>query len=203
MERRMPLYRNVLQLNHQPKTVPYSGTGEPRGDGEANYGFKDVKGRFDLLSTIPELVRDGSLFRLVEAISAPETGLFSIGCVSGGAADSAGHRRSGYVEFALNSIAAVSSAASYFPLYFYFDQVLSRRQLCSDVQYVWELKPASFMDLGIQGYTCAVFVNTPCLKTEAEALAAWARALDELARFLSRVPASLIDPMYGPGSAAP
>ena len=75
-------YRNYLSLKHEHKTIPYGGIGEIREDGDANYGFKNIKGNNRLLDTIPELKSDPALMALVRAINAPNTGIFSIGCVS-------------------------------------------------------------------------------------------------------------------------
>jgi hypothetical protein len=45
----MSSYSNTLELNHKPKDIPYGGTGELREDGDANYGFKYIKGNEQLL----------------------------------------------------------------------------------------------------------------------------------------------------------
>ncbi|HUW37112.1 MAG TPA: hypothetical protein VMV91_07240 [Rhodocyclaceae bacterium] len=118
------LYTNQLSLNHKHKGVPYGGSGEIREDGDANYGFKDIKGNNALLLDIPELKRDRGLMRLIQAINAPHTGLFSVGCVSGPVADKHGYRHSGYVEFSVNSATAIADARNYFPLFFHFDLML-------------------------------------------------------------------------------
>jgi hypothetical protein len=193
----MSTYRNILSLDHDSKGIPYGGSGEPRADGEANYGFKDIKSKLELLPTIPELARDAALLELVRAISLPSTGLFSIGCLSSHVADKQGVRRTGYVEFAFNSAAQVQDASNYFPLYFHFDRTLKQSKFSGKVQYQWELKPAMFLDAQIGGFTCSVFLNTFYSATEQEAESDWALALRVLMEFLASVPAKHGDLLYG------
>ena len=110
--------RNQLSLNHALKTIPYGGTGEIREDGDANYGFKDIKGDNTLLFDIPELKRDSALMTLVRAINAPQTGIFSIGCVSDSVEKNQSFRNSGYIEFSFNSASYIAEASNYLPLFF-------------------------------------------------------------------------------------
>lgn len=58
----MQTYTNQLSLDHKPKGIPYGGRGEIRDDGDANYGFKDLKGNRALLLDVPELKRDQALY---------------------------------------------------------------------------------------------------------------------------------------------
>lgn len=97
------VYRNFLSISYKGKGIPYGGLGEPRDDGGANFGFKDLKGNPALIASVPELQNDPDLKALVAAINRPDTGLFSVGCVSSVIAEQQGHRRSGYIEFAINS----------------------------------------------------------------------------------------------------
>lgn len=190
-------YSNQLSLNHKHKGVPYGGSGEIREDGDANYGFKDIKGNSALLLEIPELKRDRCLMSLVQGINAPHTGLFSVGCVSGPIEDEYGYRHSGYVEFSVNSASTITDARNYFPLFFHFDRMLHEREFSGKVALDWELQPVTFIDAKATGFTCSVTVNTHYSKTKVEAEAAWVEALDILEHFLGGIPKEHNDLIFG------
>ncbi len=192
----MSPYKNTLEINHRSKGIPYGGTGQVREDGDANYGFKYVKGNDALLLQIPELTRDHDLLELVRAINAPETGLFSVGCVSAPVEDRNGFRKSGYVEFALNSISGIADAQNYFPIFFHFDRTLNERSFKVAVSYFWEIQPGVFFERNAPGFTCSIILNTHYAKTQDEANAAWTDALSVLASFLRGVPGLSTDFIY-------
>lgn len=194
----MKNYVNCLEIVHQHKPIPYGGDGKLRDDGDANYGFKMVKADPTLLGQIPELQRDSDLLNLVSAINAPETGLFSVGCVSAPVSDDKGYRHSGYVEFALNSVSAIADANSYFPLFFHFDCWLNETQPEWPVNYNWELQPATFVESRMRatGFTCAITCNTHYASSLDEASQAWRESLSRLANFLRGVPPKWTDFIY-------
>jgi len=120
----MTRHSNYLTISQRGKPIPYGGKGILREDGDTKYGFKYVKGDEVALRLIPELAKDRVLLQLALAINAPQTGLFSVGCVSGQVDDDRGHRDSGYIEFAINSRSAIADAKNYFPIFFHFDRFL-------------------------------------------------------------------------------
>jgi len=193
----MQTYMNQLSLNYKHKGIPYGGFGESRDDGDANYGFKDLKGNNSLIPEIPELKRDLSLMNLVRAIDAPQTGLLSIGCVSGDIEDEQGFRNTGYVEISINSVSAITDAKNYFPLFFHFDRLLNSNNFSVKVHFDWELQPATFIDAKASGFTCTIIVNTHYSKTKLEAEASWSESLGVLGFFLGSVPREHHDLIYG------
>jgi hypothetical protein len=190
-------YTNQLSMNHKYKGIPYGGWGEIREDGDANYGFKDIKGNNALLLEIPELKRDRALMSLVQAINASSTGLFSIGCVSGAVEDQYGFRNSGYVEFSINSVSAIADAGNYFPLFFHFDRMLRENSFSGKVAYNWELQPATFIDAKASGFTCSIIVNTHYSQTKSDAEVAWTEALGILGYYLGSIPREHGDAIFG------
>ncbi|WP_125990137.1 hypothetical protein [Sphingobium yanoikuyae] len=156
----MPSYTNALQISQEGKGIPYGGTGEIREDGDANYGFKNLKGRPDRLADIPELARDEALHDLVASLNAPESAFGSVGCVSALVDESEGHRVSGYVEFAFDSAEKVADAGSYFPVFFHFDRALHVMKFDDKIHYHWELMGATFHHTDTTGFTVSVTVNT-------------------------------------------
>lgn len=192
---------NFLSINHKPKGIPYGGDGAIREDGDANYGFKNIKGNHSLLLEIPELRRDQALMGLMEAINGPHTGLLSIGCVSGEVRDEKGYRHTGYVELSINSISAIADARNYFPVFFHFDRMLFESKFAHCVSFNWELQPATFFDTNANGFTCTVFINTHYSDTQEKAREAWQKSLNTLAYFLASVPCTHQDFLYRPAES--
>jgi len=176
-------YRNYLSLNHEHRTIPYGGSGEVREDGDANYGFKDLKGDNTLHLEIPELKRDSALMTLVQAINAPQTGIFSIGCVSDGVEDKHRFRHSGYIEFCFNSASTIADAGHYFPLFFDFERLLDDKDFAVRVEFNWQLQSSTFTEKGISGYTCRIIMNTYYAETKLAAQEAWQETLAALGRY--------------------
>ena len=155
----MTAYQNYLNIKHRPKSIPYGGDGVIREDGDANYGFRYVKGNETELLKIPELSKDSSLRDLALLINGAHTGLFTVGCVSGHTADEQGHRDSGYIEFSINSKSAIADAGSYFPIFFHFDRGLSQNKFSVAVSYSWELQSANFTESDdANGFTCSITI---------------------------------------------
>lgn len=192
-------YSNRLSIAQSGKCIPYGHSAEPRADGSMNYGFLNLKAEPELALEVPELLIDSELMRLVCLVNDPESMFFTVGCTSGDVADALGYRRAGYIEFVLNSREHVAKASTYFPLFFEFDRFLATRELRWQVAYDWELMGASFLDAGIEGFTCAVFVNTHYLPTRTEAQESWAKSIEYLSSFLSKYRGMQLDYIYTSG----
>lgn len=195
----MPSYSNQLRIEHKHKGIPYGGNGQLRDDGDANYGFKYAKNNEPLLRSIPELKRDADLYNLAICINSLETGLFSIGCVSGVIDDAEGHRKSGYMEFAINSCSAISDARNYFSIFFHFDSMLNKSGFGCPFAYSWELQPATFTEHpNAVGFTCSVFLNSHYSSTQNEANKIWSQGLSTLGNYLKSYPSNQQDYIYSP-----
>lgn len=189
-------YRNYLSLKHEHKTIPYGGVGAIRKDGDANYGFKNVKGDIRLLDAIPELQADPALMALVSAINAPDTGILSIGCVSDRYEDKNQFRYAGYVEFAFDSKSYIADAGHYFPLFFDFDHLMERKNFAVKVAFNWSIQPATFIDQHATGYTCSIYINTYFVELEEMAVKAWEETLGILGEYLGSIPISHTDHIF-------
>ncbi|MCW8964573.1 MAG: hypothetical protein OQL16_12315 [Gammaproteobacteria bacterium] len=181
-------YRNCLSLNHEHRTVPYGGAGEAREDGDANYGFRNIKGDNTLLSSIPELRRDPALMRLVQTINNPQTALFSIGCVSDSIEDKNHFRYTGYIEFSFNSVSHIADPGNYFPLFFNFERLLDANNFTPRVEFNWELHKSTFIEQRVSGYTCKINLNTYYTETKLEAQQTWEETLEVLGQYLGDIP---------------
>ncbi len=167
-----------------------------REDGDANYGFKNIKGNNKLLNTIPELKADPELMALIRAINAPNTGICSIGCVSDRYKKKNHFRHSGYVEFSFNSKSHITDASHYFPLFFNFDHLLEKNNFVIKVEFNWSIQPATFVDKRVTGYTCTINLNTYFVESETEAIKAWKETLSILGQYLSNIPIEHTDYIY-------
>ncbi len=137
------------------------------------------------------------MLQLALAINAPQTGLFSVGCVSGHVNDDRGHRSSGYIEFAINSRSAIADAQSYFPIFFHFDRFLHETEFSSPTSFNWELQGARFLESDDSaGFTCSIFVNTHYSPTREEAAQIWSKSLGALSYLLQSVPPERQDFLY-------
>jgi hypothetical protein len=58
--------------------VPYGPADRP--DGNRNHGWTDLRGRPDLVETVPEISKSAGLRRVLTALAQPGSDLFSFGC---------------------------------------------------------------------------------------------------------------------------
>ena len=192
-------YQVGLTISHHEKGIPYGGyrNGETNEDGSAkNRGFKNLKGRLNLLDEVPELLENPALYELVAAINQPDNGLVSVGCAGWNMSDTNGHRWQGYIEFAINSSETITDARCYFPMFFLFDQMLHENGFDQPVNYNWELAGARFWPVNTTGFTCAVHVYTPFAPSIPEAKGMWQQALDPLIAFLGDFPMQEGTPLF-------
>lgn len=189
-------YSNWLQISQDYKGIPYGGDGVVREDGDANYGFTNLKGHPDRIDSIPELARDEALRDLVTMLNDDSSAFGTVGCVSAPVTEEQGHRVSGYVEFAFDSAETISDAGSYFPIFFHFDKALHTLEFGDKVHYHWELMGAIFRHTDAGGYTMTVTVNTGWYDTPDNAAIAWANGLDFLGMVLRQVPAKGSSPIF-------
>lgn len=185
---RAPSYTNSLHVSQEGKGIPYWGDGVIRDDGDANYGFKNLKGHPDRIAEIPELARDEVLRDCVALLNEAGSAFGTVGCVSAIVDEPEGHRVSGYIEFAFDSAERIADAGNYFPAFFHFDAALHRNGFDDKVHFHWELMGATFRRTGSLGFTMTVTVNTGWYETAENAGIAWANGIDFLAGFLRHVP---------------
>lgn len=194
-----PSYTNSLHISQEGKGIPYWGDGVLRDDGDANYGFKNLKGHPERIAEIPELTRDEPLRDCIALLNEPGSAFGTVGCVSATVHEPRGHRVSGYVEFAFDSAEKVSDAGNYFPVFFHFDGALHRNRFDDKVHYHWELMGATFRRTDTLGFTVTVTVNTGWYETAEDAGIVWANGIDFLAGFLRHVPSEGGTPIFVEG----
>lgn len=188
-------YENVLSISYKEKGIPYGGFGEPRPDGGANYGFKNLKGDSSLKASVPELQKDAPLKGIICAINRRDTGLFSIGCDTRYFRDERTYtRQAGYIEFAFNSRIRVADAQHYFFAFFHFDRLLFSKGFKEPVRFSWQIKPAMFTNVNLWGFSCAIDITTWLLPSLGEARRCWATSLSQLGEYLSSIPAQADEP---------
>lgn len=187
-------YKNTLCIGSQYKGIPYGPA--DREDGNRNHGFKLLKGYLDLIGDIPELIADPDLRDLVSKINSESTGLLTIGCLSHVIHDQNGHRNTGYVEFSFNSKSLIACASNYFPIFFHFSQALHANNFPHQMNFDWELSPATFIDSESSGFTCCIYLNSWYKTDQATSQDIWSDSLYVLGEYLSCVPQDRNDYLY-------
>ena len=183
-------YRNSLSIRERGKVVPYPGD-----HGRFDLGFRDLKGRPELVDTLPGLDADPALRALLKAMNGTATGLFSVACACDAVHVERGHRHSGYVEFALNSQYGVQQAENYFPVFVAFQRYLHLHRF-ERASFDWEIEDAAFTAVNVYGFTCSVHVHTDHVDSAAMARADWEKALEILGQGLCSRRGAEIDPIY-------
>jgi hypothetical protein len=185
---RSPLrYLNSLSISPYGKTIPYAGSGLVRADGNANYGFKNLKIKPDLIEAIPELASDKPLKSLVLKLNT-NSNFFSTGCFSQAIRESQSYRHRGYIEFSFNCRFYVQDARNYFSLFFHFENFLRQHHFSESVEFDWKIEEAYFSDIGIQGFSCAIFVRTADHSSCENTHDCWQRSLQILESFFVSAP---------------
>lgn len=203
-------FQNFMTVRPGGKAVPYGGNGVAREDGEANFGFRDLKGRPDRLAEIPELKRDPALGELVARMNDPDSSVFTVGCASGPVDHERGFGWSGYVEFAWDADEAITDAQCYFPLLFHFEHYLREIGFNEPASFEWEIYGARFFRFDaaredVHGFTATLWIKVGLAETAEAALASWQVTMAMLTAFLtSHSPreGEPITPLPDPPSAA-
>lgn len=176
-------WQNILYIDACGKTIPFHPP-----EGQVNgVGFVNLKGAPAALQAIPEAVQDSALATALAAINQTHTGVFSVGCHYATIAEKNVHRTTGYIEFAVNERQAVTQASTYFSLFFQFQNVLLQARYPHAVQFEWAIMPAVFIDAGVQGFTCAIKINTTGYPDPQSCHAAWVSTAALLGDFLASI----------------
>ncbi|MEO1396383.1 MAG: hypothetical protein AAFV90_26115 [Cyanobacteria bacterium J06634_5] len=203
-----PLYCNDLTLSPYARAIPYAAdrlaidaqqTGTLQTSSQqVNYGFKNLKIKPSLIETIPELADDASLKALVKAINQSNTCFFTVGCFSERSQTEQGHRRRGYLSFAWNCAGCVQDAINYFALYFHFEKSLRENGFNQPVQFKWIIQESAFSDAKIDGFACAVHLETRALSSPEQADLVWQISLRMIGAYLETVKTLTSTPIYKP-----
>ena len=177
-------WQNILYIDALGKTIPYQS---PAGKMPAGTGFINLKQNPDEAESIPETFGQDKLLSAIKAINEAKTGLFTVGCEINDIVEEAGHKTTGYLEFSVNDQSLVVDSASYYSLFFQFQNRLAQTAFPHTVQFDWVIMPALFTEVGVQGFTCSVKINTACYASPAEAQTAASSAISLLSDFLADV----------------
>ena len=177
-------WQNILYIDALGKTIPYQS---PAGEMSAGTGFINLKRDPDAAESIPETFKQSELLAAIKTINGAKTGVFSVGCEINDIAEEAGHKTTGYIEFSVNDQSLVVDSASYYSLFFQFQNRLAQTAFPHTVQFDWVIIPALFTEIGIQGFTCSVKINTAFYASATEAQVAAYSAISLLGDFLADV----------------
>jgi hypothetical protein len=186
----------LLTIRNRGKGIPYGGSGVPREDGSANYGFKALKGKPEEAARIAEAQDNEHLKNALVAINDRDTPFFTVGCEKAFNKDDGSHWAKGYLELAFNYCDMVGDAQSYFKLFFEFNNLIVNSRFDLPVQYHFELEPAYFIDANCHGFTVAIWITTADLPTAEEAREAWGEAVNFLTDYLRQYPTRPLPTIY-------
>lgn len=202
-----PLYCNDLTLSPCARVIPYPAdrqlntSNQPvsqRIDPSINYGFKNLKIKPSLIETIPELAEDLSLKSLVQSLNKGESSFFTVGCASQLIRIEGKHRREGYLAFAWNCAGCIQDAVNYFALYFHFEKSLREQNFNQPVRFKWIVQESAFLDAKLDGFSCAIHIETRSLSSPEQANQAWQFSLRMLESYFAKVFAASSTPLYKP-----
>jgi hypothetical protein len=173
----------LLTIRQRGKGVPY-GCG-PRDEGSINHGFKLLKGGRSTANDIPEAEGEPGLTRLIVALNEPRASFLSIGCeMALNHDEKQGHSKTGYIEFALDSLTLAADARHSFAVFFYFDEYLNRTRFNEPILFRCELEGNALVSNDKTFYSICCWIHTAFCPSAEIAVALWDKAADVLARFV-------------------
>ncbi|MEM9087525.1 MAG: hypothetical protein AAGC93_02160 [Cyanobacteria bacterium P01_F01_bin.53] len=192
------LYSNDLTISPYARAIPYAADRIAKPTPQTNYGFKNLKIKPSLIETIPELVDDSPLQALVKSINKGETCFFTVGCFSERTQTDEGYRRQGYLAFAWNCTSCIQDAINYFALYFHFEKSLKEKGFNQPVRFRWILQETAFSDVKIDGFACAIHIETRSLSSVEQAEQVWQLSLRMIESYLETVKTQSSTLIYKP-----
>ena len=175
----------LLAIERRAKSIPYPR--EEREDG-TNHGFKDLKSNPSAIHEVAEIRDCSSLRDALMAINDPDTQFFTVGCEKSLNEHKGKYWKKGFIEFSFNHPELVRDAGSYFPLFFHFHQALPTAEFLSQhsIQFCWELQGCRFRKVGVEGFTCCVWITTGDYPTADESEDVWDEGVRLIGKYLAR-----------------
>lgn len=192
-------YLCTLTVLRGGKGIPYGPAN--RDDGSINHGFRSLKGNVAAVNSIPEVRDDPALERLLRVANAPETMVFTVGCVSGTESTEQGFSRCGYVEFAINDADLAADATNYFKMFYTFSSYLEQAGFREQVAIQWRLLGAHFLNAGTSGMTCDITINTALFPEERTARRCWESTIATLTDFIMTMKGRPRKPLVSSGAS--
>jgi hypothetical protein len=185
----------LLTVNQRAKAIPYPPA---TNSGYQNFGFRVLKGKLDKIANVQEAKDIACLQEILGVLNDDASPFFSVGCEKSFNVRSTGHWAKGYIEFAYNYKEPVSDARHYFPLFFQFTKSTAEYVEHHDVQYWWDLQPASFEAINCAGFSCCIWITTGMFAQAESARTEWEAAVRKLSDFLRsvKIPTGKITQIY-------
>lgn len=189
-------YQCFLTIRNRYKGIPYGGG--TRDGSSINHGFKPLKAAENPATSVPEAHDDPPLTQAINAVNAPQTSFFTVGCEKSLNPQADGkYWKRGYLEIAFNDTALCNDSRNYFALFQEFSAHLHKTGFRSSLAIEWELEAAHFIAANIGGWTVTVWITTALVNTVAEAEQLWAVGLATLVEFLVTQSFPVAQPIYG------
>lgn len=177
--------KTTVTFNDRSKDVPYPP--DFRSD-SIGFGFKDLKGKPELVSTIHETMQMQGMQKALRELCQKETPFFSIGCEKRFGDHGPGKFWGrGFIEYAYNFQEA-ASFENYETLFNLFRKSSAAdRKIIAPATIDWEIAPVRLRDHKIMIHSCSVWVTVSDRKTEEKAKAAFNNAFEAVGDFLGTI----------------
>lgn len=173
-----------IHLIEKEKPVPYP---QDFREDSIGYGFRNLKGRPELVSGVPEVKTMQGMQKALRALCKEASPFFSIGCekaVRPFGANS--YIASGYIEFAFN-FRQVAGYPNYENLHMAFENSAWFRKVPSSTKVEWAVAPVLLIDLHCRIHSCAVWISSSNCPTVGKSLKALDKSFAVLGDFLDEI----------------
>ena len=173
-----------IRLIEEVKDVPYPI--DIRAD-SIGYGFKDLKGKPELVSTVPEVSLMQGMQKALRELCRAETPFFSIGCEQRvGEAGTREHWAKGFIEFAYNFEPA-ARYENYRTLLANFKESGPFGSVPAPAIFDWVVAPVRLTNHQVLIHSCSVWITARGRKRPAKARKALDESFEALGVFLGTV----------------
>lgn len=184
-----------LTVDTRRKHIPYQSETH---DGSQNFGFKILKGKLHKIDSIQEAKGFPGIIHVLRALNESNSPFFSIGCEKYiGEQPFSGFYARGYIEFSFN-YAIMANFANLAEFFRMFSIHCANSNTRSGDSFDFNMQPAHFKKIGLDGYSCCVWIRTGEHSSYSEAEQSYNRSAIFLAKFIETVgaPASLPEAIY-------
>lgn len=176
--------KTTINFNDKSKDVPYPA--DVRSD-SIGFGFKDLKGKPELVSTIHEAKQMQGMQKALRELCRRETPYFSIGCEKCFGDHGLGKFWGrGFIEYAYNFQEA-ANFDNYEALFEVFRKSPALRRISAPGMIDWEVAPVRLRDHQIMIHSCSIWVTVSDRRTEAKAKSAFNNTFAAIGEFLGTI----------------
>jgi hypothetical protein len=148
-------------------------------------GFVSLKGKTELVETVPETEESGALRHALEKINTAGTPFFTTSCGISVNSDEGGCWARGYLGFCFNYVEIARDSPNYFLLFEQFNRHLLDSSFDLPIEFHFQIEAAHFSGINDIGYAASVWITTAEFPSTDPAVMIWNQGIGLLADFLS------------------